>query len=222
MGEALQLVGLQEFAHRNVTDLSGGEQQRVALARALVLRPRLLMFDEPLGALDRALRDRLLTEMREILQSTQIPAIYVTHDQEEAFAVADRVILLQDGIIIQQGKPEELFSHPASAWVAEFLGLGNLITGKVLGPQRVETAMGILKSPMQLVFPSDKTVTLLVRPERVKLSSDGQVLKGRIRDVLFRREGYQVTLENGFTFYAPVNPGIGEEVSFTVQAENLE
>ena len=222
VGEALQLVGLQEFAHRNVTDLSGGEQQRVALARALVLRPRLLMFDEPLGALDRALRDRLLTEMREILQSTQIPAIYVTHDQEEAFAVADRVILLQDGIIIQQGKPEELFSHPASAWVAEFLGLGNLITGKVLGPQRVETAMGILKSPMQLVFPSDKTVTLLVRPERVKLSSDGQVLKGRVRDVLFRREGYQVTLENGFTFYAPVNPGIGEEVSFTVQAENLE
>jgi spermidine/putrescine transport system ATP-binding protein len=221
VAEALQMVGLQEFTHRGVNDLSGGEQQRVALARALVLRPRLLMFDEPLGALDRTLRDRLLGEMREILHSTHIPALYVTHDQEEAFAVADRVILLKDGGILQQGTPEEVYTRPASAWVAEFLGLGNLIEGRVLDGKHVETSIGILTSLDPLALPVGRAVTLLVRPERVQMDADRKALKGCVKDVLFKRDGYLVTLENGFTFCAPTAPGIGDEVSFTVQAENL-
>ena len=121
--EALKQVDLQEFAKRSVTDLSGGEQQRIALARALAPRPRLLMFDEPLGALDRRLREYLLVEIKEILEESGVPAIYVTHDQEEAFTLSDRVMLLHEGLIVQQGTPDELFSHPASAWVAEFLGI---------------------------------------------------------------------------------------------------
>ncbi|MBT3313355.1 MAG: ABC transporter ATP-binding protein [Anaerolineae bacterium] len=121
--EALKQVDLQEFAKRSVTDLSGGEQQRIALARALAPRPRLLMFDEPLGALDRRLREYLLIEIKEILDESGVPAIYVTHDQEEAFTLSDRVMLLHEGLIVQQGTPDELFAHPASAWVAEFLGI---------------------------------------------------------------------------------------------------
>ena len=120
--EALKQVDLQGFAKRSVTDLSGGEQQRIALARALAPRPRLLMFDEPLGALDRRLREYLLVEIKEILDESGVPAIYVTHDHEEAFALADRILLLHEGLIVQQGTPDELFAHPASAWVEEFLG----------------------------------------------------------------------------------------------------
>ena len=100
------------FENRQVTDLSGGEQQRVALARALAIRPRLLMFDEPLGALDRTLREDLLNELRTILHQTNIPAIYVTHDQEEAFTIADRVLILHDGEIIREGTPAEVWANP--------------------------------------------------------------------------------------------------------------
>jgi len=123
--ESLKQVHLAGFDSRRVTDLSGGEQQRVALARALAPRPRLLMFDEPLGALDRRLREYLIVEIREILRESGVPAIYVTHDQAEAFALAHRVILLNDGEIVQSGSPEEIYEHPASAWVAEFLGVKN-------------------------------------------------------------------------------------------------
>ena len=122
--ESLRQVHLAGFETRRVTELSGGEQQRVALARALAPRPRLLMFDEPLGALDRRLREYLVSEIREILRSSGIPAVYVTHDHEEAFALAHRVILLNDGEIVQSGSPEEIVAQPASAWVAEFLGVG--------------------------------------------------------------------------------------------------
>ena len=123
VAESLKQVHLTEFDSRRVTDLSGGEQQRVALARALAPRPRLLMFDEPLGALDRRLREYLIVEIREILRASGVPAIYVTHDQAEAFALAHRVILLNDGEIVQSGSPEEIMAQPASTWVAEFLGV---------------------------------------------------------------------------------------------------
>ena len=125
IAETLKQVHLTGFDSRRVTELSGGEQQRVALARALAPRPRLLMFDEPLGALDRRLREYLIVEIREILRESGMPAIYVTHDQAEAFALADRVMLLNDGEIVQSGSPEEIMDQPASAWVAEFLGVKN-------------------------------------------------------------------------------------------------
>lgn len=121
--ELLHQMGLAGFDSRRVTELSGGEQQRVALARALAPRPKLLMFDEPLGALDRRLREYLIVEIREILKKSGVPAIYVTHDQAEAFALAQRVMLLNDGEIVQSGSPEEIMNRPASAWVAEFLGV---------------------------------------------------------------------------------------------------
>ena len=129
--EMLELVNLQGFEKRKVTDLSGGEQQRVALARALAPQPRLLMFDEPLGALDKSLKEDLLNQIRIILRKTKIPAIYVTHDQDEAFTIADRILFLHDGEIIRDGTPDEVWTNPKSAWAARMLGMGNIIEGKM-------------------------------------------------------------------------------------------
>jgi ABC-type Fe3+/spermidine/putrescine transport system ATPase subunit len=118
IAEMLELVGLEGYEQRRVYDLSGGEQQRVALARSLAPGPRLLMLDEPLGSLDRALREELMNELRAILKQVGVTSIYVTHDQQEAFAVADRVIVMKRGCIVQQGTPQAVYWRPASAWVA--------------------------------------------------------------------------------------------------------
>ncbi|MGB7874401.1 MAG: ABC transporter ATP-binding protein [Anaerolineales bacterium] len=218
---SLEQVNMSAFANRGVTDLSGGEQQRVALARALAPRPRLLMFDEPLGALDRALKDHLLEELRGILHESSIPAIYVTHDQEEAFAIADRVVLLHDGQIAQAGTPAEVFAHPASRWVANFLGLGNVIDGNWLGDGRVETKIGVMEVSCETEADSRESVALLIRPERVKMIKDGDGLKGRVVDVLFQKNGFRVTLENGLYFFTSAALEAGDDISFTVDVECL-
>lgn len=122
VAELLDLVGLSEFAHRSITALSGGEQQRVALARALAPRPRLLLLDEPLSALDRALREHLATELHDILRTAGTTALYVTHDHDEAFTVADRVALMRAGRLVQTATPAQLWAHPVDAAAARFLG----------------------------------------------------------------------------------------------------
>jgi ABC-type Fe3+/spermidine/putrescine transport system ATPase subunit len=122
VAESLALVGLAGFGGRSIADLSGGERQRVALARTLAPEPKLIMLDEPLGALDRALRDRLMIETREILDQGGVTALVVTHDQEEAEALSDRLALMRDGTIVQSGTLDDLRANPADAWVKEFLG----------------------------------------------------------------------------------------------------
>ncbi len=129
VAELLDLVGLQGFGDRSVTELSGGEAQRVALARALAPRPRLLLLDEPLAALDRALRESLLADLRVILNETGTPAIFVTHDQAEAFAIADRVAVMRAGRLVQTGAPREVWAAPIDEWVAGFVGYPAVIDG---------------------------------------------------------------------------------------------
>lgn len=138
VGERLKSIRMESFAKRPVTELSGGEQQRVALARALAPDPRLLMLDEPLGALDRGLREELTKELRQTLRDSHKTVIYVTHDRQEAFGLADRLLILHDGVIVQDGSPQELFESPANAWVAEFLGLGNLISMNDLSKNAIQ------------------------------------------------------------------------------------
>jgi thiamine transport system ATP-binding protein len=138
---ALDRVGLAGFEHRRVRDLSGGEQQRVALARALAPEPRLLMLDEPLGSLDRALRERLVLELSELLRELGVTALFVTHDQDEAFALADHVVLLHAGRVEQEGAPEHVWTHPATVDAARFLGYANLLEGRRTGDV-VETPFG--------------------------------------------------------------------------------
>jgi len=219
--DSLAKVNLDGFANRRVTDLSGGEQQRVALARALAPHPRLLMFDEPLGALDRALKDLLLGELRSILHNSEVPTIYVTHDQEEAFVIADRIMLLHEGQITQEGTPGEVSTRPASGWVANFLGLGNVLDGKLLGDGKVETSLGVLETSCETEADIGESVEVLIRPERVKLTEDGTDLKGRVTDVIFQKNGYKVTLENGLYFYTAKSLKIGDEVLFEIEAECL-
>jgi len=182
VANSLEMVNLRGFDKRQVTDLSGGEQQRVALARALATHPRLLMFDEPLSALDRSLREDLLNELRSILHRTEIPAIYVTHDQEEAFTIADRVLILRNGEIIREGTPMEVWSNPQSAFVAEFLGLGNVIEAEVRGEikdskWKVESGFGGFAISCAHKHSRGDKVHLLARPLSVE-SRVAKSLKG--------------------------------------------
>jgi spermidine/putrescine transport system ATP-binding protein len=217
--EAMAQVNLSGFERRRVTELSGGEQQRVALARALVPRPCLLMFDEPLGALDRSLKDDLLDELRRILHESGIPAIYVTHDQSEAFAVADRLLLLHEGQIVQSGPPDEVSEHPVSAWGAHFLGLGNLVEGQVKAATGkgwlVATEVGEFFVECGHTHRVGEKVNLLVRRHHVRQAADGG-LRGVVADVVFQPNGFKVTLENGLFFYLDVAPKVGEKIRLEV------
>jgi spermidine/putrescine transport system ATP-binding protein len=188
--EMLDLVNLSGCEHRRVDSLSGGEQQRVALGRALATCPRLLMLDEPLSALDRALRRELVGEIKQILRQTRIPAIYVTHDQEEAFAVATRIAILHDGRILQESTPEHILAHPATGWIAEFLGLGTVISGKIQkgSPLRAKTRYGEFEIvDQQDCFTSGQKVSLLLRPENGKIKRTperGSLWKiGKVQDI---------------------------------------
>jgi spermidine/putrescine transport system ATP-binding protein len=220
---SLELVNLQGFEKRQVTDLSGGEQQRVALARALATRPRLLMFDEPLGALDRTLRDDLLHELRSILHQTDIPAIYVTHDQEEAFAMADRVLILHGGDIVHQGAPADVWANPASSYVARFLGLGNVFEGEIAekkdGKWKVDSRFGVFTIYCEHKHQTADQVHLLVRPLPIQEGSN--TVQGIVSDVIFQQERFKVTLENGLYFYLPHAPGVGERIEVPVKVECL-
>lgn len=219
VAEALEKVNMSAFARRRVTDLSGGEQQRVALARTLAPRPRLIMLDEPLGALDRTLREQLIEELHRLLQITGIPAIYVTHDQEEAFALADRLVMLHDGRVEQVGTPAAVYARPASAWAARFLGFNNLIAGSVASvePLSVKTPIGVFQVGELSGHPTavGKQVTLMIRPSGLKLEGDNSTgqIKGTVEDVLFQgdkfrigvRCGAEVTLQ--FYLSQPLTPG---------------
>ena len=216
---SLELVNLSGFGTRRVTDLSGGEQQRVALARALATRPRLLMFDEPLGALDRTLREDLLNELRSILHQTKIPAIYVTHDQEEAFTIADRVLILHDGKIVREGSPADVWGNPGSAFVARFLGLGTIIEGTYLGNTQVETEFGKLIIHCEHKHQKGDHVDLLVRP--LTAESERSIIQGIVTDVIFQQERFRVTLDNGLYIYLPKAPYVGEKVQVRLKVECL-
>ncbi|MFJ1655235.1 ABC transporter ATP-binding protein [Streptomyces sp. NPDC088337] len=165
VGELLELVGLPGAGRRAVAALSGGEQQRVALARALATRPRLLMLDEPLGQLDRSLRERLVVELRDLFGRLGTTVLAVTHDQGEAFALADRVVVMRDGRIAQSGTPLEVWQRPADAFVARFLGFENVVEASVDGEVAV-TPWGKVPVPVGSVQGSR---TLLVRPAGVRL-----------------------------------------------------
>jgi spermidine/putrescine transport system ATP-binding protein len=227
--EALEQVNMLRFGSRRVTDLSGGEQQRVALARALTPRPRLLMLDEPLGALDRTLREQLTEELHQLLHATGIPAIYVTHDQEEAFAIADRLILLHGGQVVQKGPAPEVYERPASPWVARFLGLTNLVPGQVVGlnPLEIQTDLGRMRAESFQDLPaSGEPITLLLRPSGARMTpSDGKdnVLRGQVEDVIYRMEGYRVMVrfnpEILLQFYLDEAVQIGQDLTLHVPPE---
>ncbi len=228
---ALETIHMTNFARRKVTELSGGEQQRVALARALAPEPRLLMLDEPLGALDRTLREQLSRELRRILRETHIPAIYVTHDQEEAFAIADRLLLLHDGVILQEGKPHEIYHHPRNVWVARFFGLGNLVPGQVISHDSllIQTPLGQFRAGNAPCLQSQDEITLLFRPGQAQISFNAEEtnqITGKVTDQVFQGDRYLVTLtvnENQPNFQVLLQEphAIGETLTVSYAPEDL-
>lgn len=191
--ELLALVGLPGAEDRPVSQLSGGEQQRVALARALAPRPRLLMLDEPMGSLDRALRERLPEELRAIFAELGLTVIYVTHDQDEALSVADRVVLLAAGSIVADGSPESLWTHPPSAWTARFLGFRNVADGRLVGAL-LETPWGRLPAGGSGEGVADGPVTVVLRPAALVPAIDGPI-RGRVGARRFRGDHVLLLIE---------------------------
>ncbi len=189
VAEMLALVRLTGYEARSVQELSGGEMQRVALARSLAPRPRLLLLDEPLSSLDRNLRDELVTELHAILHTLNITALYVTHDHAEAFAVADRILLLHEGRILRHDTPEGLHANPGSAYAAHFLGMPNVLPSTADGPAWLRTV--VQDTPIRAPL-------LLIRPDALVITSDstdGIAIAARVQHMTFRGRWYEITLE---------------------------
>lgn len=175
--EALDMVKMTEFAPARPSRLSGGQQQRVALARALVNRPQLLLLDEPLSALDANLRKEMQSELKSLQREIGIAFLLVTHDQEEAMALSDRIALLRDGVLEQIASPREIYAHPASAYTAQFIGQTNLLQGEI---RRSIATCGALRWPLE---DADGRAAFSVRPEAIRLCPDG---KRQLNEVKFR------------------------------------
>lgn len=193
--EMLELVGLKGFERRNTTTLSGGQQQRVAIARALVGHPRVLLLDEPLGALDLKLRKEMQAELKRIQQSLNITFIYVTHDQEEALTMSDTVVVMKGGYIQQIGTPVDIYNEPQNAFVADFIGESNILSGVMVKDFMVEFG-GQTFTCVDKGFTRQQLVDVVVRPEDIKIvpTIQGQ-LSGVVKSVLFKGVHYEMIVE---------------------------
>jgi ABC-type Fe3+/spermidine/putrescine transport system ATPase subunit len=219
LGDVLRLVGLAGFERRDVTQLSGGERQRVALARSLAPNPRLLMLDEPLGSLDAALAERLVIELRGIIKNIGQTSIYVTHDQQEAFAVADRVAIMNAGKIEQVDTPERLYHHPLTTFVARFLGLSNVLPVLGYDGANPRTAIGEFAV-------SGRPDALLLHPQGIHLASisAADAIEGVVEERVFQGESYRMVVkckENIRLKLAVENhaPSVGETVLLRIVPE---
>ena len=191
----LELVGLKGFERRDITTMSGGQQQRVAIARALVAHPRVLLLDEPLGALDLKLRKEMQTELKRIQQSLNITFIYVTHDQEEALTMSDTIVVMNKGHIQQIGSPVDIYNEPENAFVARFIGESNIINGIMPRDFMVEFA-GQTFTCVDKGYERNELVDVVIRPEDIQVvpAIQGQ-LSGVVKSVLFKGVHYEIIVE---------------------------
>ena len=214
--EMLELVNLKGFERRNISSLSGGQQQRVAIARALVVKPRVLLLDEPLGALDLKLRKDMQVELKNIQKSLGITFIYVTHDQEEALSMSDTIVVMDSGVIQQIDSPTDIYNEPKNAFVADFIGESNIIEGVMLADFRVEMAGHKFKC-LDKGFGVDEAVDVVVRPEDVDVVPvENAMISGVVTSITFKGVHYEIIVEiKGFkwmiesTDYQAVGSTIG-------------
>ncbi len=195
VGEMLELVNLKGFEKRSVNRLSGGQQQRVAIARALVNHPKVLLLDEPLGALDLKLRKEMQTELRKIQQALELTFVYVTHDQEEALTMSDTVVVMNNGVIQQIGSPTDIYNEPVNAFVADFIGESNIVNG-CMPEDCVVEFMGRKFPCVDKGFDPNETVDVVIRPEDVKvIPADKAKLTGIVESVVFKGVHYEMTVD---------------------------
>ncbi len=222
---ALKLVNLSGYEKRSVDSLSGGQQQRIAIARAIVNEPRVLLLDEPLGALDLKLRQEMQYELIRLKNELGITFLYVTHDQEEALTMSDKVVVMNQGYIQQMGTPEEIYNEPENAFVADFIGDSNIIDGMML-EDRVVKICGCIFPCIDEGFGRKKPVDVVIRPEDIIIGKPGEgIMDGIVTSNVFIGVHYEMCIEaGGFEWLAQNTKShpVGEKVSISVTPENIQ
>ncbi|MBQ8604068.1 MAG: ABC transporter ATP-binding protein [Oscillospiraceae bacterium] len=222
--EMLEIVGLKNFARRDINTLSGGQQQRVAIARALVNHPKILLLDEPLGALDLKLRKEMQIELKRIQQALNITFIYVTHDQEEALTMSDTVVVMKGGIIQQIGTPQDIYNEPVNAFVADFIGESNILDGIMVRDFLVEIN-GTQFTCVDKGFNPNELVNVVIRPEDIEVvpAIQGQ-LSGVVKSVVFKGVHYEITVEQGgfdWIIHSTQKQNVGELIGMNIGPEEI-
>ena len=224
VSRALQIVDLDEMEDRDVSTLSGGQQQRVAIARAIVNEPKVLLLDEPLSALDHKMRKDMQLELKEMHQKLGITFFYVTHDQEEALTMSDRIIVMKNGFIQQIGTPEDIYNEPVNAFVADFIGESNIYNGTMSGKFKVR----FIGAQWDCIddFPLNEKVDIVVRPEDVIMLPPGKgVVEGVIGSKIFKGVHYEYIVnvgKNEVLCRDTRNHEVGTTVSLQVEKENIQ
>lgn len=220
----LKLIGLEGFENKNVTTLSGGQQQRIAIARALVNEPKVLLLDEPLGALDLKLRKEMQSELKRIQQRLGITFIFVTHDQEEALTMSDTIVVMNKGIIQQMGSPEDIYNEPANAFVADFIGESNIVDGIMLEDLKVEFCNHVFTC-VDKGFNSNEVVDVVIRPEDIEIiSPEKGMITGKVNSVKFKGVHYEIEVienEHKWIVHNIKNAEIGAMVGLNISPESI-
>ena len=198
--ETLKLVNLEGYENRMPSELSGGQQQRVAVARAIVLKPKVLLFDEPLSNLDAKLRRQVREDIRDIQQKLGVTTIYVTHDQEEALAISDKVIVMNEAIIAQEGSPKDLYNNPKNKFVANFIGDANVVTAKIEKKEGNSYKLKLAEMKINITTDNnlDGNVSVALRPEKITIqkNSTENNIKGKVTNASFVGSSYQYTVNS--------------------------
>ena len=224
VSEMLKLVALEGFEKRSIDSLSGGQQQRVAIARALVNEPKVLLLDEPLGALDLKLRKEMQSELKRIQQRLGITFIFVTHDQQEALTMSDTIVVMNKGIIQQMGSPEDIYNEPANAFVADFIGESNIVDGIMLEDLKVEFCNHVFTC-VDKGFNSNEVVDVVIRPEDIEIiSPEKGMITGKVNSVKFKGVHYEIEVienEHKWIVHNIKNAEIGAMVGLNISPESI-
>lgn len=222
--EMLKLVALEGYENRDIEALSGGQQQRVAIARALVNEPKVLLLDEPLGALDMKLRKGMQIELKRIQQKLGITFIFVTHDQEEALTMSDTIVVMNKGEIQQMGSPEDIYNEPANSFVAKFIGESNIVDGTMLNDFKVEFA-GRIFDCVDKGFEKNEAIEVVIRPEDFEMVKyeDG-MLKGTVTSVIFKGVHYEIEVKDEnhtWILHNTKHAEIGSKIGLSLDPESI-
>ncbi len=220
----LKLIGLEGYEHKNVTQLSGGQQQRIAIARALVNEPQVLLLDEPLGALDLKLRKEMQIELKKIQKKLGITFIFVTHDQEEALTMSDKIIVMNKGKIQQMGTPQDIYNEPENAFVAKFIGESNIFDGVMLEDYKVKFCDRVFDC-VDKGFDNNEEVEIVIRPEDIKMVNiDNGMLKGKVTSVMFKGVHYEIEVKENdrvWILHNTQSAEVGSELGLDIYAEDI-